>query len=320
MSHMNRCAEHFQYWAISRLIGILSNVPRRWLDVLAVFLGRLWHGVDRYHRRIARENMIGAFGGEMDRGEMDRLIRSNFVQLVRVAMEMPSLLRLNRENLDEYVVFEGIGHLQEAVSAGRGAFIFTPHMGNWELMALATALKIDMPIHVMVRPLDHRPTDRVLTEIRSRTGNRLLDKDKSAGMVRRLMTDNQILGILMDQNASWFEGVYVPFFKRTACTNKGLAMFSMRYGAAAVPVFNFRMADGRYRIVFQPSVNLWRSNDVIQDIVDNTARFNRIIEGQIRRAPDNWLWVHRRWRIKHIPKTARGKIRPASRRALTWDP
>jgi KDO2-lipid IV(A) lauroyltransferase len=317
---MHRLTQQIQYMAISRLIGLLSRVPRRRLSGLAVFLGWIWHGLDRYHRRIARENMIGAFGGEMRRGEIDRLVRANFVQLVRVILEIPSLLRLTQQNLNDYVVFEGAEHLHNAVSAGRGVLFFTPHMGNWELMALATALKINMPITVMVRPLDHRPADRVLTEIRSRTGNRLLDKEKSAGSVRRLMAQNQILGILLDQNASWVDGVYVPFFKRTACTTKGLAMFSMRYGATVVPVFNYRMADGRYRIVFQPSVDLWRSSDVIQDIVDNTARFNRIIEGQIRRAPDNWLWVHRRWRIKPIPKTARRKIRPASRRALTWRP
>jgi len=136
-----------------------------------------------------------------------------------------------------------------------------------------------------------------------------LDKDKSAAEVSALLRKNQVVGILLDQNSSWYEGVYVPFFGKTACTNKGLAMFAIRYGAKVIPVFNVRLRDGRYRVIFNPPLDLVHSGNVSNDIVENTARFNKVIEDHIRMAPDNWLWVHRRWRIKKIPARARQKIK-----------
>jgi len=306
---MNQFSEQLQYVVVKTIIRLLAIVPRRALVRLAVPLGKIWYGLDRYHRKIAFDNLQIAFGREKSPAALKRLIRANFVQLVRVVLETPSLLKLSKRNLDDYVVFSGQENLKTALARGKGVLFLTAHLGNWELMALAVPLKFDMSSSVLVRPLDSRPIDRVLTEIRSRTGNRVLDKDKSAGVVAQLLSQNRVIGILLDQNASWYEGVYVPFFGKVACTNKGLAMFAMRYDATVVPAFNVRAKDGRYRIMLAPPLELLRSGNVSDDIVENTARFNRVIEKYVRLAPDNWLWVHRRWRIKDIPDRARRKIR-----------
>jgi len=297
------------YRVIRTALQVLARIPRRQLGRLAHPLGRIWYGLDYYHRRIAFDNMSSAFGREFAPAEIRALVRRNFIQLVRVMLEIPSLLRLSKENIDTYVEIHGQEHIKAALARGTGVLFLTAHLGNWELMALAAALKYGLPLNVMVRPLDYAPMDRVLTEIRSRTGNRLLDKDKSAAEVSTLLRDNQIIGILLDQNSSWYEGVYVPFFGKVACTNKGLAMFAMRYNATVLPAFNVRQRDGRYRIVIRPPVDLVRSGNIGDDIVENTMLFNKIIEDHIRLAPDNWLWVHRRWRIKRIPERARRKIK-----------
>lgn len=288
---------------------ILAGFPRPLLVSFALPLGRIWYGLDRYHRKIAYENMISAYGPEKSEREIRQLVRANFVQLVRVVLESPSLLRLNRKNVGTYLDFSGQEHLRDALDEGKGVLFLTAHLGNWEMMALASSIQFDLPLYVLVRPLDFKPLDRVLSEIRSRTGNRVLDKDKSAGIISQLLSDNEVIGILLDQNASWYEGVYVPFFNRVACTNKGLAMFAIRYGATVIPAFNFRQADGRYRVIIEPAVELIRSGNISDDIIANTALFNRIIEKHIRMAPDNWLWVHRRWRIKDVPERARRKIK-----------
>lgn len=301
--------DNLTYRLIKAVLNMLARIPRREFVRLALPLGRLWYGMDRYHRRIALDNMSIAFGKELSPAEIRSLARDNFVQLVRVVLEIPSLLKLSKENIDTYIEFRGLEHLEAALRRGTGVLVLTAHLGNWELMALATALKFEMPFNGLVRPLDFLPIDRVLTEIRSRTGNRVLDKDKSAAEVSALMRKNQVVGILLDQNSSWYEGVYVPFFGKTACTNKGLAMFAMRYGATVIPAFNVRLKDGRYRAIFSAPLDLVRSGDVSNDIIENTARFNKVIEEHIRMAPDNWLWVHRRWRIKEIPERARKKIK-----------
>lgn len=306
---MDSGRQYYQYVFLKQLIRLLACFPRKRLASLAFPLGRIWYGLDHYHRRIAIDNISIALGRELTPAKIRSLARDNFVQLVRVMLEIPSLLRLNPDNIDAYVEFRGAEHLAAALDRGSGVLILTAHLGNWELMALAASLKYGIPVNVMARPLDDAPMDRVLTEIRSRTGNRVLDKDKSATEVGTLLRENQIIGILLDQNASWFEGVYVPFFGKTVCTNKGLAMFAMRYGATVLPAFNIRQKDGRYRVIIRPPLDLVRSGHVGDDIVENTRCFNRIIEEHIRLAPDNWLWVHRRWRIKAIPERARRKIR-----------
>jgi KDO2-lipid IV(A) lauroyltransferase len=298
-----------QYRMIKTALGILASVPRRQLTRLAIPLGKIWYGLDHYHRRIAVKNMFGAFGREKKALEIKQMVRANFVQLVRVILEIPSLLKLNRHNLDAYVEISGQENFKSALARGKGVLVLTAHLGNWELMALAASLALAAPVNVMVRPLDSKLFDRIITGIRSRTGNKVLDKDKSAGTVRQMLNENQVIGILLDQNSSWYEGVYVPFFGKIACTNKGLAMFAMRYGASVLPAFNIRLANGRYRIIIEPPLELVRTGDVSRDIFENTAYFNAVIEKYIRMAPDNWLWVHRRWRIKEIPEHARKKIK-----------
>jgi len=306
---MNQSRENLAYHIINAAINALAIIPRRRLVRLAVPLGKIWYGLDHYHRRIAYENMWHAFKQEKNSVELKQMVRANFVQLVRMVLEIPSLLKLNRNNIDTYVEIHGQHHLEKALSQGRGVLMITAHLGNWELLGLPISLKFGLPLTVLVRPLDFSPMDRVITAIRSRTGNRMLDKDKSAAEVSGLLQNNQIVGILMDQNSSWYEGVYTPFFGRTACTNKGPAMLAMRYNAVVVPIFNVRQKDGRYRIIINPPVDLVRSGNISADIIANTARFNQIIETHIRMAPDNWLWVHRRWRIKEIPARAKKKLK-----------
>ena len=297
------------YRVIQFVLHTGSYIPRRMLTLAAYPVGIIWYILDGRHRRIAFDNMRNAFRDELSTPELRGLVKANFIQLSRVALELPSLLRLDARNVDRYVEFSGEVHLKAALSKGKGVLFFTAHLGNWELMALATPLNFDFPVHVMARPLDHKPMDAVLTEIRTRTGNVVIDKDNSAGLLRRLLRQNQIIGILLDQNASWYEGVYVPFFGRIACTNKGMAMLALRYGATVVPAFNIRQKDGRYKVMFDPPVELIRTGDITRDIVENTRLFNDIIEKYIRMAPENWLWVHRRWRIKDIPESARKKVK-----------
>jgi len=301
-------AEALVYLLLRSLLRALGAFPRLWTARLARPLGLMWHHVDAYHRRIAGENMASAFAGEHGGAWVAGRVRANFVQLVRVMLELPSLYRMTAGNVDAYARLRGAENLKEAVARAKGVLILTAHLGNWELMALAASLRLHIQIHVVVRPLDFAPLDRILSELRSRTGNVVLDKDKSANAIGGLLRENRIVGILLDQNASWYEGVYVPFFGRTACTNKGLALFALRYGAAVVPAHNVRSADGRYTIVLEPALSLIRTGDLRKDVEVNTALFNTVIERWVRTAPEQWLWIHRRWRIKDIPDRARRKL------------
>lgn len=298
-----------QYRVIKLLATLISAIPRDWLALLAIPIGRIWYALDPHHRRIAFDNMRRAFAGKKGTAEIRRLLRANFVQFARLTLELPSLLRLNKDNLHQFVTVSGYHHLKGAIDRGKGMLILTAHLGNWELLALCGPLIFETPIYLVARPLDYRPMDKLLTEIRCRTGNEVIDKKKGAARIVRMLRKKQAVGILLDQNASWYDGVYVPFFGQTACTNKGVAMFALRYDVPVVPIFSIPQPDGRYKIIIESPVNLIRTGELERDIIKNTATFNRIMEKHIRMAPESWLWVHNRWRKKWIPPKVQEKLR-----------
>lgn len=309
-------AERAQYHFLKLILTGLSIIPRPWMGRLATPLGKLWYQLDRRHRAIARENMHRALGNEMDERTIDRTVRNNFIQLTRVALEIPSLLKLNADNVNQYITLSGRRHLADARARGKGTLLLTGHLGHWELMSMAGALVVDMSADVVAQTLKYAPLDKFLTEFRMRTGNQVINKKKAGAHIARSLKKNRTVAILLDQNASYYEGVYVPFFGITACTNKGLAMFALRHDATVLPTFNVRRADGRYHVMIAPPVPLVRTGSLRRDIVLNTQRFNEVTERYIRMAPDNWLWVHRRWLLKKIPESARRKVSSLSLQPL----
>ncbi|MBT8338633.1 MAG: lysophospholipid acyltransferase family protein [Desulfatitalea sp.] len=295
------------YDTIRRMFQLMSLIPRPMMARLAAIIGKVWYALDRYHRDIAMSNVAIAFGREMTHRQRRQVVQRNFNQLARVALELPGLMRVTPSNIDSFAEISGEDNVRNTLAMGRGLVFLSAHFGNWELMNIATAVRFG-PVHILARPLDYHPMDRVLGEIRANTGSVVIDKDGSAEIMRRLLREGRMLGILLDQNSSWYEGVFVNFFGRPACTNKGLAMFALRYDTPIVPAYNLRMPDGRYRVVFDPPLNLIRTGDVRKDILKNTALFNQTIEGFIRKAPDHWFWVHRRWRIIPVPERVRHKM------------
>jgi KDO2-lipid IV(A) lauroyltransferase len=171
------------------------------------------------------------------------------------------------------------------------------HFGNWELMALAFSLFYH-PINIVIRPLDSPFLDSLIDSIRTRGGNKMIAKKGSVNKVLRLLAAGEVVGLLIDQNPAWYEGVFVPFFNEVACTNKALSSLALRTSAPVVPAYNVRELDGSYRIVVEPEVVLDRSGDIRVDIEENTATFNRIIESYVRCHPEQWFWVHQRWKTR----------------------
>ena len=300
--------DNLLYGLFKALTTGVAVLPHRWVVRCAAPLGRVWFRLDRRHRRVALDNLSLAFAEEFDGWKLHGIAEANFVHLTRVILEIPSLLKLCKENVGEYAVFSGIEHLKNALSRGKGILFLSAHLGNWELMAMAASVQFDLSFQVVVRPVDFAPLDRLLGEIRTRTGNKLLVKHHCAGEISQALREKQNVAILLDQNASWHNGVYVPFFGRIVCTNRGLALLAVRHEATVIPVFNIRQPDGRYRIMFEPAVSLIRTGNFQRDVMANTALFNTIIEKYVRMAPDNWLWVHRRWRMKGVPEKARKKM------------
>jgi len=206
--------------------------------------------------------------------------------------------RLNEENVSQYVFFEGGENFHRAREKGNGILFLTAHFGNWEWMAATFPIWFRCPCHVIVRPLDSRLLDGIVERLRTCTGNRTVPKEKSMGRILRLLRQGELVGVLLDQNVSWQEGVFVNFFGEPACTNTGLALLALKTGASVLPVFNFRQADGRYRVVIGPEIPVIWTGDKDTDVEKNTELFTSVIERYVREYPDYWFWLHQRWKTR----------------------
>jgi len=278
-------------------MDMAAALPLRVNCKLAEFLGRVWFQVDRRHRKIALNNLKIAWGNELSENERRTIARRNFIHLAQVLLELPYLKKLTPDRLDGFVTFDGIEHFKNALQKGRGVLLLASHFGNWELMALAFSLRY-RPINIVVRPLDNPFLDNLITKIRTGGGNQLIPKKGSVRKMLRLLSAGEVVALLLDQNPAWYEGVFVPFFNEIACTNKALSTIALRTGAPVIPAFNVRQPDGSYRIFGEPEVVLARSGDTTRDIEENTAKFNKIIETYVRRYPEQWFWVHQRWKTR----------------------
>ena len=198
--------------------------------------------------------------------------------------------RINRANVGDWVRYEGFEHYVEAKARGKGVLFATAHLGNWELSAFAHALLTE-PMNVVVRPLDNPLLNAMVERRRGLSGNRLLSKRDFARSILQALRSNEPVGILMDQNTGPENGVFVSFFGKLACANVTFAKIAARSGAAVIPGFLVWSAEERKFILkFYPLV------EIAGDAAEDTARIQAAIELAVREYPEQWLWIHRRWK------------------------
>lgn len=289
--------QSLEYWAALLALNFLGLFPRPLARALGAWIVRLAYVGRPILHRTALLNLTLAFPG-MPEPEKKKIIRKLVRSIGWMAGEFSQFPKYTRENIDKIVVLEGFENFDAARNRGKGVIYLTGHMGAWELAPFAQAL-YGHPLHFLVRPIDNPRVDRLINDQRCLSGNSPLDKNQSARAMLRILSEGGTVGILMDHNAALEEGVFADFFGIPACTTSGIARIALRTGAAVVPGFlhwdeNMR----KYRLVFHPAVELARSGDEQRDVVENTARFNRVLEDYVRKYPDQWLWVHKRWKTR----------------------
>lgn len=285
-------------WAlVASLARVFAWLPEPAAYALGEGAGRLAFHFDRRHRAITVENLIRAFAGEYSPGEIETLARAVFENLGRTAVDVARSDRLVREDDPDAVRVEGLDRLQKARRRGNGVLLITAHFGPWELLPLIIALRSG-PGHLVARPLDNPRLDDLLTALRERGGNRVIRKRNAVLAILQGLRRGETVGILIDQHITEREGVVVPFFGQPASTAFAPALIAMRSGAAVFPVGILREGRGRYRVLIADEVPVRRSGDLKTDLVENTARFTAAIEAFVRKHPDQWFWVHRRWKTR----------------------
>jgi len=260
-------------------------------------LGRMILRGDSRHRRIAFKNLLSAYGGAMSNAEILSVCQKVFENLGLVFMEVCWSLAKDRSELFRCFRIEGWQHMREARNKGKGVLVLTAHFGNWELLTVIGAL-LGYPFRIVYRPMDFPPLENFVIRLRTRFGGGMISKKKGFRKILKSLEHNELVGLLMDQNVAWREGVFVPFFNTLACTNKGLALLAVKSGAPVIPLFLRRDKNG-YTAEIWPEIPLMRTGDKIKDIEINTEAYTKAIEAVVRKYPDQWFgWLHRRWNTR----------------------
>jgi Kdo2-lipid IVA lauroyltransferase/acyltransferase len=226
------------------------------------------------------------------------ILRCVFTGLGRQLAEFCLFPRYTREGLPSIAIHEGFENFENARARGQGVLILTGHFGGWEVGSFAHSL-YGYPMKIVVRDLDNPLVDSLVKRYRTLHGNETIDNREFARGLLASMRSGETVGILMDTNMTPPQGVFVPYFGLAACTAGGLARMALKTGAAVVPGFTFWDKEIRkYKIVFEPALSLVHSGDTEADVLANTALFNQTLEKQARKHPDQWLWVHRRWKTR----------------------
>jgi KDO2-lipid IV(A) lauroyltransferase len=247
--------------------------------------------------RAARTNLAFALP-ELAPAQRDAIVRGVYRSLARLLVSLARFPHLSRNNIHHWIHYDGLEHFERARSCGRGVLILTAHLGNWELSAVAHGL-YGRPMHVLVRPLDNPYLDALIRRYRTLSGNRIIEKTDSPRRIFEALQANHAVGILVDQNTTPDGGVFVDFFGRQACASSGLVKIALRTGAPVVP--GFALWDeslGRYVLRFWPPLEMTVTGDAEADVQVNTQRTHTVLEQIIRQYPDQWLWIHRRWKTR----------------------
>lgn len=291
---MREWLEYAAVWLIVKSLGLL---PRRLARVIAaafaqflfLFLPRL--------RQTALVNLRIAFPDWTD-ARRHRVIRQLIRNLGGMTAEFSQFPRWSAENITRFVILEGHENFLAGQACNKGVLFLTGHMGGWEVSSFAHAL-YGFPLHFMVRPLDNSRVNALVNHYRCLSGNQPISKNESARTVLTILRDHGTIGILADQNTMPEEGIFVPFFATPACTTTGIARLALHTGAAVVPGYAYWDNQLRkYHLRFEPPLELIKTGNTEHDIRENTERFTRVIEDFARRYPDQWLWIHARWKTR----------------------
>src|SRR5712671_5501667 len=291
---MKEWIEYAAVWVILKGLGVL---PRSLARSLATGVVHLFYALLPELRKTAEVNLRIAFP-EWSDAQRKTVVRGMLRNLGWMAAELARFPKYSKENIEQIVALDGHENFLEGQRRGKGVLYLTGHIGAWELSSFAHAL-YGFPLHYMARRIDNQRIDTLVNSYRCLPGNRPIFKNESARALLKILKDAGTVGILADQNTMPEEGVFVDFFGKSACTTTGIARVALHTDAAVVPGYAvWDESIRKYRLRFEPAVELLRTGETERDVFVNTQKFAKVIEEIIRKHPVQWVWVHARWKTR----------------------
>ncbi|MBI3939235.1 MAG: lysophospholipid acyltransferase family protein [Acidobacteria bacterium] len=289
----------FAYYAAHLALKFFAALPRSVAYPLSHAIAAAYCLFDRRHRRVGLTNLRIAFPQQTEKWRARTLKRSYRI-LGDLLVEVSKFPKLTRDNVEWRVSYtEGsLARYRKAKQKEMGLLFLTAHLSAWELLPFVHAL-YGHPLSFLARPIDDRDVDALLTRYRTRSGNRIIPKKNALRSILRVLQNKEDVGFLIDQNVLPHEGVFVPFFGKQACTTNGVARIALRTGAPVLAGFLLPLEEpGRYCIHFGDEIPLCREGSLEENIRATTERFSREVENIIRRYPEHWFWLHKRWKAR----------------------
>jgi KDO2-lipid IV(A) lauroyltransferase len=297
VKHM-KLIDKVTYLGLQLFISILGKIPLRTGTSIGNFLGAIWFSVDKKHKKITIDNLSHAYGQELSKKEIITLARKIFKNTARMIFEYAWLYNSVSKNNSKYFSIKGVEYLSAAHAKKKGVLLLSAHLGNWELGA-ALATFTNFPITVVYRKIKSKPIDLLIQKNRESFGVKVYPLHNAFDGVSQALKRGDLVGLLIDQNTGHNRGVFIDFFGRKACANTGLAKLALQTGAPVVPIFNYR-ENGKFIIEIQPELPVIRTGDIKNDILKNTQSQNTTIEKIVRKHPDQWFWIHKRWKTRPL--------------------
>ena len=295
---MTPIIQYLQYLVFIFIEKVFNILPCPYALRLGKGLGTLFYYLDKRHRTVALDNLKLAYGTRKTSEEIKKISLSCFENLGISIAEMICLKNINAKELLKSISVEGMEHYHEAMKKGRGLVFIGAHFGNWEMLAIVISLLFQKG-YVVARKLDNPYIHQRIEKARTFTGNHFINKNDAFWEMMKLLKKGELVGVLMDQNVAKREGVFIPFFGRPACTNKGLAMIVLKTKTPMIPIFMIRLPNGTHHVIVKPELPLIKTGHLKNDVRQNTAQITLAIEEMVRQYPEQWLWMHRRWKTQN---------------------
>ncbi|HEY7490053.1 MAG TPA: lysophospholipid acyltransferase family protein [Candidatus Tectomicrobia bacterium] len=295
---MPRLTHKVLYSIITGVLDAFAHLPPTMAYWLGARLGDLAYLLLAGRRRITLANLALALGEEQTLQARHRIARGVFRNLGQHLVDFSRLHALTPESFARICTVEGLEQVQHLLERRKGLLILSAHFGSWELSS-AIALHLGVPLHIIVRPLDHTVLNHLVETRRQRFGSHIIPKRDALGQSLAVLRRGEVVGVLMDQSSLRHEAVQVEFFGIKTHTSKGPALLAMRAHCPVVGLFMIREAPGQHRLVLTGEIPVRRTGNVQRDIEETSRLFNQVIETYIRCYPDHWLWLHRRWKQRH---------------------
>ncbi|MFA6033547.1 MAG: lysophospholipid acyltransferase family protein [Myxococcota bacterium] len=287
------------YHLVKTFIWAFRLIPLPLLKILGIVLGWTWFYILPIRKKVMYENLNRAFGGEKSEKEIRRLARISLTyQVFNVIENLVATKHINKGNMDRYFNFRAYTQNPYVIDSG-GVLILTAHFGNWELLTLAVSLH-GLQLTVMIRPFKNKDMNRLLEEYRESFGFKTLPPANCAPEIRKRLSDGAKIGFAFDQYAPPGRAVEAKFFGHTAYTFGSLARFAQCDPYPVVPAFFVREGFMKHRLIVLDPVPFERCGDAAREIAINTQRYNDILEAVIRQYPEQWMWLHKRWKAPKL--------------------